>query len=114
VTFFQGKTPLLPYLHKNFEKVHQRLQQSVQNLERKFDNMSWFTAIVFGNIASVSEVERVYYGLRGSIFEIFVEHEVAGAEPSFLQNKKKEERSKQPLENLSKVSSQKSEKSCSG
>jgi hypothetical protein len=53
-------------------------------------------------------------GLRGSVFKIFTEHEVAGAEPSFLQNKKKEERSKQPIENLSEVSSQKSEKSCSG
>jgi hypothetical protein len=65
VTFFQGKTPLLPYLHKNFEKVHQRLQHLVQNLERKFDNMSWSTAIVFGNITSVSEVEHVRYGAKG-------------------------------------------------
>jgi hypothetical protein len=53
-------------------------------------------------------------GLRGSVFGIFAEHEVAGAELSFLQSKKKEERSKQPIENLSEVSSQKSEKSCSG
>jgi hypothetical protein len=50
VTFFQGKTLSLPYLHKNFETHHQQLQQLVQNLERKFDNMSGFTAIVFGNI----------------------------------------------------------------
>jgi hypothetical protein len=53
-------------------------------------------------------------GLRGSVFGILAEHEVAGAELSFLQNKKKEERSKQPIENLSEVSSQKPEKSCSG
>jgi hypothetical protein len=46
-------------------------------------------------------------GLRGSVFEIFAEHEVAGAELSFLQNKKREERLKQPIENLSEVSSQK-------
>jgi hypothetical protein len=30
---FQEKTHSLPYLHKNFLIVHQRLQQSVQNLE---------------------------------------------------------------------------------
>jgi hypothetical protein len=58
-------SPSLPYLHKNFEKVHQRLQNLVQNLERKFDNMSQSTTIVFGNIASVSEVERVRYGAKG-------------------------------------------------
>jgi hypothetical protein len=52
-------------------------------------------------------------GLRGSVFGIFAEREVADAERSFLRNKKKEERSKQPIENLSEVSSQKSEKSCS-
>jgi hypothetical protein len=63
--FFQGKTPSLPYLHKNFETVHQQLQQLVQNLERKFDNMSWFRAIAFGNIASISEVERICYGAKG-------------------------------------------------
>jgi hypothetical protein len=65
VTFFQRKTPSLPYLHKNFEIVHQQLQQLVQNLERKFDNMSWFTPIAFSNIASISEVERVCYGAKG-------------------------------------------------
>jgi hypothetical protein len=53
-------------------------------------------------------------GLRGSVFEIFAEHEVVGTELSFLQNKKNEERSKHPIENLSEVSSQKSKKSCSG
>jgi hypothetical protein len=53
-------------------------------------------------------------GLMGSVFGIFAEHEVAGTELSFLQNKKNEERLKQPIENLSEVSSQKSEKSCSG
>jgi hypothetical protein len=30
---FQRKTPSLPYLHKNFETIHQQLQQLVQNLE---------------------------------------------------------------------------------
>jgi hypothetical protein len=44
-------------------------------------------------------------GLRGSVFGIFAEREVADAERSFLRNKKKEERSKQPIENLSEVSS---------
>jgi hypothetical protein len=53
-------------------------------------------------------------GLRGSAFGIFAEHEVAGAVLSFLQNKKNEERSKHPIENLNEVSSQKSEKCCSG
>jgi hypothetical protein len=40
-----------------------------------------------------------------------VELELAPVEPPFLQNRKKEERSKHPIENLSEVSSQKSEKS---
>jgi hypothetical protein len=43
-----------------------------------------------------------------------VEREVEDAERPFLRNKKNEERSKQPIENLSEASSQKSEKSCSG
>jgi hypothetical protein len=30
---FSRKKHSLPYLHKNFEIVHQRLQQLVQNLE---------------------------------------------------------------------------------
>jgi hypothetical protein len=30
-----------------------------KNLEREFDNMSRFATIVFGNIASISKVERV-------------------------------------------------------
>jgi hypothetical protein len=50
-------------------------------------------------------------GLRGSVFGIFAEREVEDAERLFLRNKKNEERSKQPIENLSEVSSQKSEKS---
>jgi hypothetical protein len=53
-------------------------------------------------------------GLRGSVFGIFVEREVEDAERPFLLNNKNEERSKQPIENLSEDSSQKSEKSCSG
>jgi predicted HicB family RNase H-like nuclease len=51
-------------------------------------------------------------GLRGSVFGILGELEFAAVEFSSLQ-RKNEERSKQPIENLSE-SSQKSEKSCSG
>jgi hypothetical protein len=65
VTFFQRKTSSLPYLHKNFETLHQQLQQLVQNLERKFDNMSWFAAIVFSNIAGISKVGRVRIRAEG-------------------------------------------------
>jgi hypothetical protein len=53
-------------------------------------------------------------GLRGSVFGIFVELELAPVESPFLQYRKKEERSKHPIENLSEVSSQKSKKSYSG
>jgi hypothetical protein len=53
-------------------------------------------------------------GLRGSVFGIFEELEFAALEPSFSRRRKKEERSKHPIENLSETSSQKSEKSCSG
>jgi hypothetical protein len=52
-------------------------------------------------------------GLRGSVFEILGELEFAAVEFSSLQRRKNEERSKQPIENLSEASSQKSEKSCS-
>jgi hypothetical protein len=62
---FQRKTSSLPYLHQNFETVHQQLPQSVQNLKRKFDNMSRFAALVFGNIASISKVERACIGAKG-------------------------------------------------
>jgi hypothetical protein len=65
VTFFQRKTSSLPYLHKNFETVHHQLQQLVQNLERKFDNMSWFAAIVFSNIAGISKVGRIRVRAKG-------------------------------------------------
>jgi hypothetical protein len=65
VKFFQRKTFSLPYLHQNFETVHQQLQQSVQNLKQKFDNMSRFAALVFGNIASISKVERASIGAKG-------------------------------------------------
>jgi hypothetical protein len=64
VTFLQRKTSSLPYLHQ-FETVHQQLQQSVQNLKRKFDNMSRFAALVFGNIASISKAERACIGAKG-------------------------------------------------
>jgi hypothetical protein len=53
-------------------------------------------------------------GLRGSIFGILEELEVAAVEFSSLRRRKKEERSKQSIENLSETSSQKFEKSCSG
>jgi hypothetical protein len=73
--------------------------------------MSRFATIVFGNIASIS---KGAIGLRGSVFGLFAELELAPVEPPFLQSRKKEERSKHPIENLSEVSSQKLEKSCSG
>jgi hypothetical protein len=50
-------------------------------------------------------------GLRGSIFGILEELEFAVAEFSFLRRRKKEERSKQSIENLRETSNQKSEKS---
>jgi hypothetical protein len=53
-------------------------------------------------------------GLRGSVFEILEELEHAAVEFSSLRKRKKEERSKQSIENLSKTSRQKSEKSWSG
>jgi hypothetical protein len=46
-------------------------------------------------------------GLRGSVFGTFADREVEDAERLFLRNKKNEERSKQPIENLSEASSQK-------
>jgi hypothetical protein len=53
-------------------------------------------------------------GLRGSIFGILEELEFAALKLSLLRRRKKEERWKHPIENLSETSSQKSEKSCSG
>jgi hypothetical protein len=53
-------------------------------------------------------------GLRGSIFGILEELEFVAVEFSPLRRRKKEERSKHPIENLSETSSQKSEKSYSG
>jgi hypothetical protein len=53
-------------------------------------------------------------GLRGSVFGILEELEFAAVEFLSLRRRKKEERSKQSIENLSETSSQKSEKSCSG
>jgi hypothetical protein len=52
-------------------------------------------------------------GLRGSIFTIFEELEFVAGELSSSRRRKNKERSKQPFENLSETSSQKSEKSCS-
>jgi hypothetical protein len=46
-------------------------------------------------------------GLRGSIFRILEELEFEAVEFSSLRRRKKEERSKQSIENLSKTSSQK-------
>jgi hypothetical protein len=53
-------------------------------------------------------------GLRGSIFGMLEELEFTAVEVSPLLRRKKEERSKHSIENLSETSSQKSEKSCSG
>jgi hypothetical protein len=53
-------------------------------------------------------------GLRGSVFGIYEGLELAVVGFLSLRRRKKEERSKQPIENLSEASSQKSEKSCSG
>jgi hypothetical protein len=50
-------------------------------------------------------------GLRGSIFGILEELEFVALELSPLRRKKKEERSKHPIDNLSETSSQKLEKS---
>jgi hypothetical protein len=53
-------------------------------------------------------------GIRGFVFTNFEDLEFVAVEPLSLRRRKKEERSKQSIENLSKTSSQKSEKSCSG
>jgi hypothetical protein len=114
VKFFQRKTFSLPYLHQNFETVHQQLQQAVQNLKRKFDNMSRFAALVFGNIASISKVEHASIGAKGLCLWNICRTWSRGCITFLLTKQENEERSKHPIENLSEVSSQKSEKSCSG
>jgi hypothetical protein len=76
--------------------------------------MSWFATIVFSNITGIRKGGRARVRAKGLCLRILAEREVVGAELSFLQNKKNEERSKHPIENLSEVSSQKSEKSCLG
>jgi hypothetical protein len=53
-------------------------------------------------------------GLRGSVFTSFEELEFVAVRLSSSRRRKKEERSKQSIENLSETSSQKSEKSYSG
>jgi hypothetical protein len=45
-------------------------------------------------------------GLRGSVFGIFEEQLLGALELSFLRRRKKEERSKHPIENLSETLSQ--------
>jgi hypothetical protein len=50
-------------------------------------------------------------GLRGSVFRILEELEFVAMGLSSSRRRKNEERSKQSIENLSKTSSQKSEKS---
>jgi hypothetical protein len=52
--------------------------------------------------------------LRGSVFGILAELEFAAVESSSLQRRKNEERSKQPIENVSEAPSQKPEKSSFG
>jgi hypothetical protein len=56
-------------------------------------------------------VSPVVRGLRGFIFGTLEELEFAAVEFSSLRRRKKEERSKQSIKNLSETSSQKSEKS---
>jgi hypothetical protein len=56
-------------------------------------------------------VSLVVRGLRGSVFGILEELEFAAVEFSSLRRRKKKERSKQSIENLSETSSQKLEKS---
>jgi hypothetical protein len=46
-------------------------------------------------------------GLRGSVLGTFADGGVGDTERTFLRSKKNEERSKQPIENLSEASSQK-------
>jgi hypothetical protein len=56
----------------------------------------------------------VVIGLRGSIFGILEELAFAAVEFSPLRRRKKQERSKHPIENLRETSSQKPEKAYSG
>jgi hypothetical protein len=53
-------------------------------------------------------------GLRGSVFRTLEELEFVAVGLSSSRRRKNEERSKQSIENLSEISSQKSEKSRSG
>jgi hypothetical protein len=76
--------------------------------------MSWVAAIIFYNIASIGEVKTSSDGVRGSVFMTSEELEFVVVRFSSSRRRKNEERSKQPIENLSEISSQKSEKSCSG
>jgi hypothetical protein len=76
--------------------------------------MSWVTTSIFYNIASIREVEPSGDGAKGSIFGILKELEFAVVESSSLRRRKKEERSKEPIKNLSETSSQKSEKNLVG
>jgi hypothetical protein len=52
--------------------------------------------------------------LRGSVLGTLSDGGVGDTERTFLRSKKDEERSKQPIQNLSEASNQKLEKSCSG
>jgi hypothetical protein len=70
--------------------------------------------IIFYNVTSISEVELGADGAKGSIFGIPEKLEFTAVKVSPLRRRKKEERSKHSIENLSETSSQKSEKSCSG
>jgi hypothetical protein len=76
--------------------------------------MSWVAAIIFYNITSVGEIESSINGLRGSVFRTLKELEFAAMGLSSSRRRKNEERLKQFVENLSEMSSQKSEESCSG
>jgi hypothetical protein len=72
--------------------------------------VSWFAAIVFRNITSIGEVELGGERSKGLHLGILEELEFATVEFSPLPRRKKEERSKHSIENLSETC-QKSEKS---
>jgi hypothetical protein len=76
--------------------------------------MSWVAAIIFYNIASIGEVELSTMRLRGSVFGILEELEFVVVGLSSSRRRKKEERSKKSIKNLSETSNQKSKKSQSG
>jgi hypothetical protein len=74
--------------------------------------MPWYAAAILRNIASIGEVEPSSDGAKG--LRLRDPRRARVRSSGVLVFLKKEERSKQSIENLSETSSQKSEKSCSG